>query len=326
MERELKLLRRAVFAILGLACGLNVALAADFPARPLTLVVPYTAGGAPDVLARVLGESVTKILGQPVIVDNRLGAGGNIGAQIVARAQPDGYTLLMCAFSCAVSPSLYNPVPFDIVKDFSPVAMLGTVPSVLVVNPKVPARNLAEFLAYAKANPGKLNAGSAGVGTSPHLAIELLRAKTGVTVTHVPYKGVAAVATDLLSGQVDMLFDNLPTSLQSIRTGRLRALAVASPKRSAAIPDVPTFAEAGVPDLLVIPWFGIMAPAHTPPPIVERLNQAFVAGLKAPNVVQRMEQLGTEVSPSTPQELGQFVSRERDKWKAVIVANNIKAD
>jgi tripartite-type tricarboxylate transporter receptor subunit TctC len=309
-----------------LAIAPIAAFAATFPSHPITLVVPYTAGGAPDVFARSLTEAVGKALGQPVIIDNKTGAGGNIGAQFVQRANPDGYTLLMCAFGCAVAPALYRPAPYDIVKDFAPITLLGTVPSVLVVNPQVPAKNLAELIAYAKSHPGKLNAGSAGVGTSPHLAIELLRAKTGAQVTHIPYKGVAAVASDLLGGQVDMLFDNLPSSLANIRAGKLRALAVASEKRSPSIPDVPTFAEAGVPDFYVIPWFGLMAPAKTPPEVLDRLNAAFVEALNDPAVKARTAQQGIDVTPGTRAGMADFLLNERDKWTQIIKANNIRAE
>ncbi|AZG10341.1 tripartite tricarboxylate transporter substrate binding protein [Pigmentiphaga sp. H8] len=306
------------------ACG--GAIAADFPAKPITVVVPYPPGGTPDILARVLGETLSKTLGQPLIVENRVGASGNIGGQAVARAEPNGYTLLMCAFGCAVAPSLYKPAPYDVVKDFAPVAMIGTVPSVLVVNPGVPAKSVAELIAYAKANPGKLNSASSGIGTSAHLATELLNTKAGIQLTHIPYKGAGQVAADLLGGQVDMYFDNLPASLPSIRSGKLRALAVASQKRSPSIPDVPTFAEAGVPDFLITPWFGIMAPARTPEAVLERLNQAVVAALKAPEVQTRMQQLGVDVAPGSRQALARFIAGENEKWKAIIQANKIRVE
>ena len=306
------------------ACG--TVAAADFPVKPITVVVPYPPGGTPDILARVLGETLSKTLGQPLIVENRVGASGNIGGQAVARAEPNGYTLLMCAFGCAVAPSLYKPAPYDVVKDFAPVAMIGTVPSVLVVNPKVPAKSVAELIAYAKAHPGKLNSASSGIGTSAHLATELLNTKAGIELTHIPYKGAGQVAADLLGGQVDMYFDNLPASLPSIRSGKLRALAVASEKRSPSIPDVPTFAEAGVPDFLITPWFGIMAPARTPDAVLDRLNQAFVAALKAPEVQTRMQQLGVDVAPGSRQALARFIAGENEKWKAIIQANKIRAE
>lgn len=314
--------------ISGTACGLvcSASLAASFPERPISLVVPYVAGGSTDVFARALAEAASKTLGQPITVDNRTGAGGNIGTQLVKRATADGYTLLMCSFGCAVAPALYTPVPFDIVRDFEPVAMLGTVPSVLVVSPSVPVKNLQELIAYAKANPGKLMAGSAGVGSSPHMGLELFKARAGVDVTHVPYKGVAAIAVDLVAGRVSMLFDNLTTAQANLKAGKLRALAVASEKRISALPDVPTFAEAGLPGFQVTPWFGIMAPAGTPAPVLDKLNAAFLSALSDPNVALRTQTLGIEAGPGSRTELARFVSQERDKWTSIIKTNGIRAD
>jgi tripartite-type tricarboxylate transporter receptor subunit TctC len=304
----------------------SAAHAADYPSKPITIVVPYTAGGPPDVLARILAEAATMFLGQPVIVENKTGAGGNIAAQYVARSKADGYTLLMCAFSCAVSPSIYQPKPFDLVKDFDPVGLLGSVASVLVVNPNVPVRSLAELIAYARAHPGKLNAGSAGVGSSPHLAIELLKARSGAVVTHIPYKGVASVTTDLLGGQVDMLFDNLPNSLPNIRAGKVRALAVASGKRSAVIPDVPTFEESGVPNFTVLPWFGLMAPKGTPTAVLDRLNASIMSALASDSVKAKASQLGIDLEPSSRADMGSFVAAEQEKWRQVIEENHIRME
>lgn len=300
------------------------AQAADFPSRPVTLVVPFPAGGTPDILARIMSEPMAARLGQPLIIENRAGAGGNIGAQAVMRSPADGQTLLMCAFGCAVAPSLYQPPPYDIQKDFKPVVMVGTVPSVLVVNPKVPAQSLGELLAYAKSHPGALNSASSGIGGSAHLATELLKLRAGVDIAHIPYKGAGQVAADLLGGQVDMYFDNLPASLASIRAGKLRALAVASEKRSSSIPDVPTFAEAGLPDFLITPWFGIMAPAGTPDAVVERLRQAFTESLATPEVALRMRELGVQAAPGLP--LGAFLAGETARWKDVIQRNHIRAE
>lgn len=316
----------ALAVTVGVLTSVAPVLAADFPTKAVTLVVPFPAGGTPDILARVLSDNLRKSLGQTVVVENRPGASGNIGAQAVARAPADGYTLLMCAFGCAVAPSLYKPAPYDIVKDFAPVTMLATVPSVLVVNPQVPANNLKEFIEYAKKNPNKLNSASSGIGGSAHLATELLKTKTGTQIAHIPYKGAGQVAADLLGGQVDMYFDNLPASLASIRAGKLRALAVASTKRSPSIPDVPTFAEAGVPDFLITPWFGILAPAGTPEPVLERLNKEFVAALRSPEVAQRMEQLGVNVAATSRQDLTRFIASESAQWKSIIQANNIRAE
>lgn len=309
-----------------MALAATYAVAADFPDRPVSIVVPFPAGGTPDILARVLGEAVGKRLGQPVIVDNRAGAGGNIGAQAVMRAKPDGHTLLMCAFGCSVAPLIYKPAPYDIKKDFAPVAKLATVPSVLVVNPKLPAKSLGELLSYARANPGKLNSASSGVGTSAHLATELLRAQAGVDLTHVPYKGAGQVANDLLGGQVDMYFDNLPASLPSIKAGKLRALAVASEKRSPSIPDVPTFAEAGVPNFIITPWFGLLAPAGTPEPVLQRLNVAFNEALKDPAVAKRMEELGVLTAADSRAALGEFIASESSKWQSIIEKRGIRVE
>lgn len=300
--------------------------AQSFPAKPIRLVVPFPAGGTPDILSRIMGEHVGKSLGQPVLVENRAGAGGNIGAQVVAKSPADGYTLLVCAFSCAVSPSLYSPAPFDLARDFEPVAMLGTVPSVLVVNPGVPAKNLKELLAYAKAHPDKLNAASSGVGGSAHLALVLLRNRADVEIAHVPYKGAGQVACDLLGGQVDMYFDNLPASLQSIRAGKLRALAVASKTRAAAVPDVPTFTEEGLKDFLITPWFGVLAPAGTPATVVVALNQAINAALQDPALGKRLEELGVVTAPGTPAALKRFLSDESSAWAEVIRKNQIKPE
>ncbi|WP_116521895.1 tripartite tricarboxylate transporter substrate binding protein [Achromobacter insuavis] len=321
------LARWAGRAMLALAACLPLAAqAADFPSRPITLVVPFPAGGTPDILARLLSDNISKRLGQPLIVENRAGAGGNIGAQAVARAAPDGQTLLMCAFGCTVAPSLYQPAPYDIVKDFAPVAMIGTVPSVLVVNPKVPADTLPALLAYARANPGKLNSASSGIGGSAHLATELLKQRAGIDLAHIPYKGAGQVAADLLGGQVDMYFDNLPASLANIRAGKLRALAVASAARAPAIPNVPTFAEAGVPDFLITPWFGVMAPAGTPTAVLDTLHDAFAQALQAPEVAAKMRELGVETAAGSRADLGRFVTTETAKWKQVIETNHIKAE
>ena len=316
----------ALVAALPMALAATHAVAADFPERPVSIVVPFPAGGTPDILARVLGEAVGKRLGQPVVVDNRAGAGGNIGAQAVMRAKPDGHTLLMCAFGCSVAPLIYKPAPYDIKKDFAPVAMLATVPSVLVVNPKVPAKSLGELLTYARANPGKLNSASSGVGTSAHLATELLRAQVGVDLTHVPYKGAGQVASDLLGGQVDMYFDNLPASLPSIKAGKLRALAVASEKRSPSIPGVPTFAEAGVKNFIITPWFGLLAPAGTPEAALQRLNLAFNEALKDPAVAQRMVELGVLTAPDSRAALSEFIASESSKWKTIIETRGIRVE
>jgi tripartite-type tricarboxylate transporter receptor subunit TctC len=323
-----RILRRLSCAALASLLALSAlpAAAQNYPTKPIRLVVPFPPGGTPDILSRIIGEHVGKSLGQPVLVENRAGAGGNIGAQSVAKSPADGYTLLVCAFSCAVAPSLYTPAPFDLARDFAPVALLGTVPSVLVVHPGVPARNLKELIAYAKAHPDKLNAASSGVGGSAHLALVLLRNRADVDIAHVPYKGAGQVAADLLGGQVDMYFDNLPASLQSIRAGKLRALAVASKARAAAVPEVPTFGEAGLPDFLITPWFGVLAPAATPAGAVKTLNEAINQALRDPALGKRLEELGLVAAPGTPAALQRFLASETSAWAEVIRKNAIKPE
>jgi tripartite-type tricarboxylate transporter receptor subunit TctC len=318
----------ALVAAIGTALSLLApAQAADsFPQRPVTIVVPFPAGGTPDIIARVLAEKARASLNQPVVVENKGGAGGNIGVQYVSRTKPDGYTLVMCAYSCAVAPSLYKPAPYSIDKDFAPVVLVGTVPSVLVVNPKVPARNVAQFIDYAKSNPGKLNAASSGVGGSAHLALELLKREAKVDIAHIPYKGAGQVAGDLLGGQVDMYFDNLPASLASIKEGRLNAIAVAGKHRAEAIPDVPTFAESGYPNMLINPWFGLLAPAGTPPEAIDKLNTAFNAALGDAQVNQRLDRLGVDLAGGTPETLATFLQQETHNIAELIEQNHITVE
>lgn len=315
------------FAVTSTAFVLAPAQAADsFPQRPVTIVVPFPAGGTPDIIARVLAEKASKSLNQTVLVENKGGAGGNIGVQSVSRAKPDGYNLVMCAYSCAVAPSLYKPAPYSITKDFSSVIMVGTVPSVLVLNPKVPAKNVAELINYAKAHPGKLNAASSGIGGSAHLALELLKREAKVDIVHIPYKGAGQVAGDLLGGQVDMYFDNLPASLASIKEGRLVAIAIAGKERAKAIPDVPTFAEAGYPKMLINPWFGLLAPAGTPQETIDTLNTAFNNALSDAEVKQRLDRLGVELVGGSPADLTTFLNQETKNNAELIRENHITVD
>ncbi len=300
--------------------------AADFPERTISIVVPFPAGGTPDILARIMGEKAAAQLKQSVVVENKAGAGGSIGVQSVSRSKNDGYTLVMCAYGCAVAPSLYKPAPYNIKTQFSPVVMVGTVPSVLVTNPKkITAGSVKEFIEYAKANPGKINAASSGIGGSAHIGIEMLKREAGIDIAHIPYKGAGQVAGDLLGGQVDMYFDNLPASLANIKSGRLNALAVASKKRSPAIPDVPTFAEAGYPNMLITPWFGLLAPAGTPQENINKLNEAFNTALKDPEVQKKFTELGVDIAGGSPEQLAQFLDSETDNIAKLIKENNITA-
>jgi tripartite-type tricarboxylate transporter receptor subunit TctC len=318
--------RLAVGIVAGLALA-GPAKAQEYPSKPIRLVVPFAAGGATDVLARLVGERLTASLGQQVVVDNRPGAGGNIGSDIVARAEPDGYTILMGAVGThAINPSLYPKMPYDPVKDFAPVTLVASVPNVLVVNPEVPAKSVQELIDLAKAKPGELNFASSGNGTSIHLSGELFKAMTGTDIVHVPYKGSGPAVTDLLGGQVQMMFDNMPSSLPHVKAGKLRALGVTSAKRSPALPEVPTIAEAGVPGYDATSWFGILAPAGTPEPVVTRLQGAIVQALGEPEMRQRMADLGAEPVGDTPAEFGQFIAAEIAKWAKVVNDAGVKLE
>ncbi len=318
--------RLAVGIVAGLALA-GPAKAQDYPSKPIRLVVPFAAGGATDVLARLVGERLTASLGQQVVVDNRPGAGGNIGSDLVARAEPDGYTILMGAVGThAINPSLYPKMPYDPVKDFAPVTLVASVPNVLVVNPEVPANSVQELIDLAKAKPGELNFASSGNGTSIHLSGELFKAMTGTDIVHVPYKGSGPAVTDLLGGQVQMMFDNMPSSLPHVKAGKLRALGVTSAKRSPALPEVPTIAEAGVPGYDATSWFGILAPAGTPEPVVTRLQGAIVQALGEPEMRQRMADLGAEPVGDTPAEFGQFIAAEIAKWAKVVNDAGVKLE
>ncbi|HSF47378.1 MAG TPA: tripartite tricarboxylate transporter substrate binding protein, partial [Burkholderiales bacterium] len=259
--------------------------ATNYPNKAIRFVVPYTPGGTTDILARIIAAELTKNWGQQVFVDNRPGAGGNIGTGFVAKADPDGYTIVMGAISThAINPSLYKNIPYDHIKDFAPVTRVGLLPNVLVVNPSLPVKTVKEFIAYGKANPGKLSYASPGTGTSLHLSGELFKSVTGVDMVHVSYKGSAPALTDLLGGQVLAMFDNLPASLPHIKAGKLRALAVTTAKRAPALPEVPTMVEAGVPDFVVTSWFAVFVPAKTPKEIIAKLNSEMVKVLNSPGV------------------------------------------
>ncbi len=296
-----------------------------YPTRPVRFIVSFPAGGPNDIVARVIGQYLSDHLGQQFIIENRVGASGNLGMQAALGSAPDGYTIAFVGPNNAISATLYEKLPFDFIRDSVPVAGTMRLANVMEVNPAVPADTMAEFIAYAKANPGKINFASGGVGTSPHLSGELLKAMAGIDLVHVPYRGTAPALTDLLAGQVQVLFDNIPGSIGHIRSGKVRALGVTASKRVAAIPDVPTIGET-VPGYEVSIWYGIAVPSGTPPEIVETLNRAVNAGLADPKVRARLAELGGEVMPMTPAEFGKLVAAETEKWAKVIRAANIKAD
>ena len=317
--------------IAGLALALALAAPASaqtWPSKPVKIVVPYTPGGATDIFARFVAQKLSQSLGQQFVVDNRPGAGGNIGADIVAKSEPDGYTLVMATVAThAINPSLYARMPYDAVHDFEPVAFVAGVPNVMEVNPKnVKATTVAEFIAEAKAAPGKFSVASSGNGTSIHLSAELFKQMTGVDMVHVPYRGSAPAVNDLIAGQVDVMFDNLPASIQHIRAGSLRPLAVTSAQRSPALPDVPTVAESGVPGYEASSWFALYAPAKTPKEIVERLNAEVRKALEDPDMHKRFADLGGDIRPMSPAELGAFQKAELEKWAKVVKLSGAKAE
>ena len=301
--------------------------AANYPAKPVRLVVPFPAGGTTDILARAVAQRLSEAWGQQVIVDNRPGAGGNIGSDLVAKAKPDGYTLLMGTVGThAINPSLYRNMPYDHVKDFAPVILVAGVPNVLVVNPSLPVHSVPELIAYAKANPGKLNFASSGNGTSIHLSGELFKAMTGVEMTHVPYKGSAPALTDLIGGQVQLMFDNLPSSLPFIKAGKLRALAVTSGARAAALPDLPTLAESGLPGFEASSWFGVLAPAGTSRDIVAKLNGAIAGWLASPEAKEKLLAQGAIAAGGTPEDFARHIGAETSKWAKVVKASGAHID
>ena len=312
---------RLMLAGLLLAAAIPILASAQsdaWPNRPIRLVIGYPAGGSTDVAGRLLADALGRKLGQTVIVDNRAGAGGVIAAQAVVRAEPDGYTLLLAASpEISIAPTTMKAIPYDPVKDLQPVTLVGRVPFFLVVNPSVPATTLREFVAYAKANPGKLNYSSFGKNTSNHLAGELFKAMTQTDAVHVPYKGSAPSITDLVGGQVQFTFDGPPAVLADVRAGKLRALAIASNERLAGAPDVPTFAEAGVPGFVAGTWFGLLVPARTPRAIVDKLNAAATSLLATPELSKAFAARGMIATSDTPDEFGQFIRSEVGKWKSL---------
>lgn len=298
-----------------------------WPEDTIRLVIPFPAGGTTDIVGRIVGAELSEALGVSVIADNRAGAGGNIGADIVAEAKPNGYTMLVCTVGThGINTSLYSKMPYDAVKDFAPVTLLATVPNVVVVHPTVPAKTLQELIELLKAEPGKLNYASSGNGTSIHLSAELFKTMTGTKMAHIPYKGSAPAIADLLGGQVQLMFDNLPSALPHIQSGKLRALAVTSANRFVTLPDLPTVAEAGVPGYAASSWFGLVAPAGTPPEIVDKTYQAVAAALKKPEVRDKMLAQGAEPAPMPPAEFAKFIQTEIDKWAKVVKDSGAKVD
>jgi tripartite-type tricarboxylate transporter receptor subunit TctC len=318
-------LLRPLALLLALFAWISPGYALDYPTRPVRFIVSFAAGGPNDTIARILGQYLSEQLGQPIVVEDHVGAGGNIGMQDVLASAPDGYTIGFVAPNNAINATLYANIPFDFVRDSTPVAGTMSLANVMDVNLAFPAKTLAEFIAMAKADPGKINFASGGVGTSPHMSGELLVAMTGIKLTHVPYRGSAPAMTDLLGGQVPVMFDNLPGSIQQIKAGRIRALGVTTAKRVEFLPDVPTIGET-VPGYEVSVWYGISGPKGIPPEIVNKLNAAVNAVLANPKLKERFHDLGGEVMPMSPAEFGHLVADETAKWAKVVKSAGLKVE
>lgn len=323
--------RRQTLAALAVAAVASTtplaAWAQAFPSKPVTIVVPFSAGGTTDILARIVGQALTAELGQSVVVDNKAGAGGNIGAQAAARAAADGHTLFMGTVGThAINASLYKKLPYDPIKDFAPLTRVANVPNLLVANPAQPYKSVKDLIAYAKANPGKVNFGSSGNGSSIHLSGELFKSLAKVDMQHVPYKGSAPAVTDLLGNQIGIMFDNMPSAIQHVRSGKLVPLAVTTAKRSPELPNVPTVAEAGVPGYEATSWFGMFAPAGTPAAVQARLHAALVKVLAMPEVKKKISEQGAEVMSETPEQFAAFIQQESTKWGKVVKDSGASLD
>jgi tripartite-type tricarboxylate transporter receptor subunit TctC len=318
---------RSVAIALALVGVIAPAAAQDYPNRPITLVVPFPPGGSTSIVARIVGEKMGEMLGQQMVIDNRGGAGGTIGTRAVAKSTPDGYTILLgYTGTLAIGPTLYNNVGYDPRKDFAPIGLIGHAPNSLVLHPSFAPRSVKELVDYAKANPGKVNYGSAGVGTVSHVSGVYFANAAGIQLTHIPYKGTGPALADLLGGHIPMAFAPIPATHANVAEGKLRGLAVTSGKRSSLLPDVPTIAEAGVPGFEASLYYGIVAPAGTPRPIVDKLNQVLRAALASDDVRKRLSTDGAEPTPGSPDEYAAFIDRDETKWSKVVKDSGAKAE
>src|SRR5688572_8675091 len=322
--------RTARVCLLTSACCLwaiaVVAIAQPYPAKPVRLIVGPGPGSGTDVVARAIALRLTERVGQSVLVDNRVGAGGTIAVATVAKSPPDGYTLLFVSGSLVIHPAIYRKLPYDVERDLVPIALVGVVPQVLVVHPSLPAKNMREFVALAKKRPGQINYGSGGVGSTGHLAGELLQSSAGIQLVHVPYKGAGPAAVDVTAGQIQGLFTSAVNALQHARTGRVRMVGVTTAKRAAAIPEVPTFAESGVPGYELMTWYGVLAPTGTPRAVVDRVNQEVAAVIKLPDVQSRLVADGVEPSGSSPEEFAAMIKRELARIAKIIKTAGIQVE
>jgi tripartite-type tricarboxylate transporter receptor subunit TctC len=297
-----------------------------YPSRPIRLIVPFAPGGSNDIMARLIGQKLSESMGGQIVIDNRAGGSGIIGTDIAAKAAPDGYTLLMMSLTFAVNPSLFRKLPYDTEKDLTPVTLVASAPLMLVVHPSIPAKSVHEFLAYARANPGKLNFGSGGPGTTPHLAGEMLKLTSRVQMTHVPYKGGGPALTDLMGGQIQLMLENIPSTLPLAKSGKVRALAVTSLKRSPLVPELPTLDEAGLKGYEIVGWNGLFVPAGTPWNIVAHLHSETARALAQADVKERLATMGAEGVGSSPEEFRAFVKAEISKWAKVVKAAGLKVE
>jgi len=316
---------RLIGFVLSLLFSVSLGAQDNWPSKPIRMILPFPPGGGTDILGRLIADRLAANLGQPVVTENRGGAGGNVGAEAAARSAPDGYTIVLVAPSLAISPTLYSKLNYDPVKDLAPISLVATVPNVMITQPSLPG-DLKEFIALVKAKPGALNFGSGGAGTSNHLAGELFNLVAGTKLVHIPYKGVNLAMQDVLSGNVHLVFIGIPAAAPHIKAGRLRALAVVAPHRSPALPEVPTAAEAGLPDFEVTTWYGILAPAGTPRNVITRVNGELVKIMHAPELKEKLAATGTDPLTSTPEEFAAYIKREITKWGEVIRKAGIKAD
>jgi tripartite-type tricarboxylate transporter receptor subunit TctC len=300
--------------------------AQTFPAKPMRIVVPLAAGGPGDVLARAIGQKLSEGFGQPVVIDNRPGANTNVGSEFVAKAPPDGYTLLATASTLTINPSLYASLPYDPIKDFAPITLIASTPLVLVVHPSLPVKSVKDLIALAKTKPGQLNYGSAGNGSTLHLAGEMFNSLAGVKLVHVPYKGVTNAFSDLLGGQISIMFPGAPIALPQVKAGKLRALGTTGATRTPAAPDLPAIAEAGLPGYEVSVWYGFLAPAGTPAPVVNRLHGEIVKILQLPDIKERWAALGAEPITNTPEQFAAFLKADLGKWAKVVRESGAKMD
>jgi tripartite-type tricarboxylate transporter receptor subunit TctC len=313
-------------AFLSTALASGSALAQAWPSKPIRYLVPFPPAGATDITARIIADKIAGPLGQPVVVENRAGAAGNVGTELVAKAAPDGYTILQCTVAQSISATLYAKLNYDLEKDLTPVAMIALVPNVMEVNPNVPAKSVAEFIALARSKPGKINFASSGSGTSIHMSAEMFMMMTGVKMVHVPYKGSGPALAGMLGGEVDVMFDNLTSSIGYIKSGKLRALAVTTATRYPELPDVPTMQEAGVPGYEATAWFGMLAPRGTPRSVIARINAEVNKALALPDVKEKLAQQGAVASAWTPEQFGEFIHNEIAKWAKVVKASGAKVE